>query len=217
MLTIKDYNSDVGGEVSALFPKPVYSNHLNRDFSSDEMECFTDIASFTERNKGNSISKNAQVLNDGRLSDLKKWFELCINDYFKNIISSEEDITPFITTSWLNFTKKGESHHEHVHPNSIISSVFYIDTDETDKIQFHSGEAYHAQIVFSVNDKDYNTFNSKSWWLPVQTGKLLLFPSSLRHSVPSVTSDKTRVSLSFNVFVRGVLGSERDRTLLCLN
>ena len=217
MLTLKNYNSDAGGEVSALFPKPLYSNHLNRDFSNDEVQCFTDIALSTERNKDNSISTNAQVLNDNRLSNLKKWFELCINDYFKNIISSEEDITPFITTSWLNFTKRGESHHEHAHPNSIISSVFYIDTDITDQIQFHKEEAYDAPIMFSVNDKDYNTFNSKSWWLPVQTGKLILFPSSLRHSVPPVTSNRNRISLSLNVFVRGVLGSERDRTLLHLN
>ena len=216
MLKLQHYNSDTGAEVQAMFPKPVYSNHLNRNFSDDEVQCFTDIASSTERNQANAISTNAQVLNDDRLSDLKKWFELCISDYFKNIISSNEDITPFITMSWLNFTKKGEHHHEHAHSNSIVSSVFYIDTDKTDKIEFHSDELY-APIVFSINDKDYNAFNSRSWWLPVQTGKLLLFPSSLRHSVPSVTSDKTRVSLSFNVFVRGVLGSERNRTLLPIN
>ena len=30
-----------------------------------------------------------------------------------------------ITQSWLNKNKKGESHHEHVHPNSMVSGVWY--------------------------------------------------------------------------------------------
>ena len=215
MLTLKNYNSDAGGEVSAMFPKPLYSNNLNRDFSNDEVQCFTDIALSTERNESNSISTNAQVLNDDRLSDLKKWFELCVDDYFKNIISPKDDVTPFITVSWLNFTKKGEHHHEHAHPNSLVSSVFYINTNENDKIEFHDGD--YSPIIFDSHEKDYNAFNCRSWWLPVQTGRLILFPSSLRHSVPPVTSDTNRISLSFNVFVKGTLGDERKRTLLPLN
>ena len=212
MIELGHYKFDSGAVVSALFPKPVYSNYLNRDFSNDEVQCFTDIALSQDRNVGNTTSVNHHVLDDGRLSDLNKWFELCVGDYFKNIICPSDDITPYITLSWLNFTNKGEHHHKHIHHNSIVSGVFYINTNEDDKIEFYIDEV-HESIQFSIDDQDRNTFNSTSWWLPVQTGKLLLFPSSLRHSVPTVMSDKTRASLSFNVFVKGILGTERNKSL----
>jgi ectoine hydroxylase-related dioxygenase (phytanoyl-CoA dioxygenase family) len=47
-----------------------------------------------------------------------------------------------------------------------------------------------------------------------EIGDLILFPSHLLHSVDTVTTDETRISLSFNVFFKGELGNEENLNLL---
>ena len=60
----------------------------------------------------------------------------------------------------------------------------------------------------------FNEFNSENFLLPVNSGELILFPSSLRHSVPINTTNKNRISLSFNTFISDALGSENELTHL---
>ena len=54
----------------------------------------------------------------------------------------------------------------------------------------------------------------KIFLLPIKSGELILFPSTLKHSVPINTSNKNRISLSFNTFVSDKLGSEIELTEL---
>jgi uncharacterized protein (TIGR02466 family) len=109
----------------------------------------------------------------------------------------------------VNYTKPGEYHHKHAHPNSFISGVFYIQSDaEKDKIYFYKDG--YQQI--KVPAADWNEWNSESWWFEAVTGKLILFPSSLTHMVETVQSEQTRISLSFNTFLSGYIGDENDLT-----
>ena len=59
--------------------------------------------------------------------------------------------------------------------------------------------------------KEYNPFNSKSWWFETGTNDLVLFPSNLTHMVEKVVG-KERISLSFNTFLKGYIGEDLDLT-----
>jgi hypothetical protein len=59
-------------------------------------------------------------------------------------------------------------------------------------------------------------FNSKSWKIPVKENILLIFPSTLPHSVPNVEHDNLRVSLSLNTFIKGELGAPNNLNHLVL-
>ena len=48
-------------------------------------------------------------------------------------------------------------------------------------------------------------WNSESWWFPVKTGDVILFPSSLIHMVETKQGTNTRISLAFNVFIKELL------------
>ena len=50
--------------------------------------------------------------------------------------------------------------------------------------------------------------------LPMKAGELILFPSNLPHSVPINASDKERISLSFNTWTKGNIGSIEHLTYL---
>ena len=67
---------------------------------------------------------------------------------------------------------------------------------------------YKGQI--SLPATKYNDYNSKSYKLPVSTGDIVLFPSSATHKVDTKKGKNERLSLAFNVFIKGDLGDEGE-------
>ena len=86
-----------------------------------------------------------------------------------------------------------------------MSGVFYVQTSNSDKIRFL--KPYNVHKEFYVRPKEYNYFNSPEWWLPAKQCSLILFPSDLQHCVDQDTRNETRISLSFNTFISGTIGS----------
>jgi hypothetical protein len=54
------------------------------------------------------------------------------------------------------------------------------------------------------------------FWFGVKDQELAMFPSYLRHSVPKNETKQTRVSLAFNTWAKGSLGSELNLTELIM-
>ena len=52
--------------------------------------------------------------------------------------------------------------------------------------------------------------NSEAWWFQVKTGDIILFPSSLTHMVENKEGANTRISLAFNVFIKGKIGKKEE-------
>jgi uncharacterized protein (TIGR02466 family) len=199
--------------ITGIFPTPIYITKLNTDFSKKESLFFEKIKKDCYKNIGNITSNNTYILNEKNLKNLKNKLNFIIKDYFNKIISPSNKLIPYITQSWLNFTKNNEYHHKHEHPNSLVSGVLYINADKNnDKIMFYKNE-YHT-ILPEV--KSFNLFNSSNWWFPVETGNIILFPSSLSHSVEIKQGDNVRISLAFNVFIKGKIGDNKKLTELVL-
>ena len=71
--------------------------------------------------------------------------------------------------------------------------------------------------LIKFEPKEFNPFNSFSWVFPSVTNELILFPSWMNHQVVANEKATTdRISLSFNTFVRVVLGVRDDKTKLIL-
>jgi uncharacterized protein (TIGR02466 family) len=199
--------------IHGLFPTPIFFSSLEREFTSLELEFVDQNKKNSYNNEGNITSNNNYVLNEIPFLNLKNELDLKVKEYFDKIICPSNKITPYITHSWLNYTDKNQYHHKHLHPNSLVSGVLYINSDKKfDKIKFFK-ENYQP-IKFEV--KEYNLFNSQSWWFSVKTGDIVLFPSSLTHMVETKEGDNTRVSLAFNVFIKGTIGNNKQLTELKL-
>ena len=200
-------------KIEGLFPTPIYFSKLNRNFNKKELNSFKEERKQSHKIVGNLISNNKYILNKPVFSSLKKELDSKVKEYFDKILCITDDVKPYITQSWLNYTETDQYHHKHAHPNSVLSGVLYVNTDEKyDKIKFFN-ESY-KQIKLEV--KNYNIWNSDSWWFPVKTGELILFPSSLTHMVETKEGNNTRISLAFNVFVKGKIGLFHSATELIL-
>jgi uncharacterized protein (TIGR02466 family) len=194
----------------SLFPTPVGKFELGREFTTKENTFVVNQP--TTKNMGNTVSNDSYVFRHDTLSSLLAFVQESVDTYVKTIYAPKEDVRLRVTQSWLNYSKPGEWHHKHAHPNSFVSGVLYIKAaKERDRIYFYNDT--YEQI--SMPTENFNLFNSKSWWLPVETGSLMLFPSSLTHSVATVQEEE-RISLAFNTFPVGYVGNEDSLTALHL-
>lgn len=197
-------------ELLQLFPTPVLISKYSGDFSK-ELEYVKSLNYSRKNAEHNSQSEDTFVLKNPELSNIRLFIEEQIEFYVSDILSSNDKL--FITQSWMNRNQKGQSHHEHIHPNSIVSGVFYFQiSPQLPPIQFRNTRTRD----FSLSVNKHNNFNSATFLLPLNAGELIIFPSTLTHSVPVNQNDEERISLSFNTFAKNELGDINSLTYLPL-
>ena len=202
-------------QVMGLFPIPLMICSYPFNFSKElewinKQECGKPNRGPT--GSGNYQSEDTFILDKVELKRVRTFIETKLNNFMSTVYGSKKKLA--ITQSWLNKAGKGESHHDHVHPNSLVSGVWYPAIDEQlPPIQFRNA----SQGDIDVKPEKWNNYNSLSFMLPLKAGELILFPSRQPHSVPVNRSDKERISLSFNTWPKGDLGTIDTLTYLPLN
>ena len=200
--------------IHPIFPQPVYFSKLERALTTEELKMIDAYKAKTYKNKGNTTSNNNYILENKTLKNLKKDLHTKVMDYFNEVVCTSNSIIPSITQSWINYTETNQFHPRHFHSNSYVSGVFYIDAQkEVDSITFYKP---NANETIRLNVAKYNPFNAASCLFPVETGNIFLFPSFLIHGVNKKKGTNTRISLSFNVFIKGKIGDKSNLTELIL-
>ena len=201
--------------INNLFPTPIYTTKIDRGFTKQELQFVNEQKEHCSKNNGNINTKDSYILNRKQFKNIKKFLDKCCKDYLDTIICPKNNIEIYITQSWLNYTEANQYHHQHAHPNSVVSGVFYFDSDiKNDKILFTKGG--YQQISPKIDKEKFNLWNSSTWFFPVETGNLFMFPSSTIHQVETKQGNNTRISLAFNTFYKGTVGSNFELTELIL-
>ena len=195
-------------ELISVFPTAVqiykYENSIDK-----ELNYIENLPYKEQVGNANFKSKDSYLTKHEQLKDINSFFKECIDDYCNVICNSDQRLV--ITQLWANKNPTGAKHHEHVHPNSILSGVFYLRQDKTlPPIQFSKSNQHSLKL----DPRKYNNHNAETFMLPCTAGELLLFPSTLRHSVPINVGKENRISLSFNTFSIDTLGSKDSLTHL---
>ena len=195
-------------ELLQLFPTPLLI--VPYEQSIDEELAYLKTISYREqKSNGNYRSDDSYLLRNEKFKDIKNFLGEAVNKFTTNVLNTKQRLV--ITQCWANRNPKGSKHHEHVHPNSIVSGVMYFQINEKlPPIQFSKDK----QDGMKLDPEKYNHINSESFMLPCKSGELILFPSSLKHSVPTNMSDEDRISISFNTFCIDAIGSEQALTHL---
>tara|TARA_B100000965_G_scaffold392229_1_gene401539 strand:- start:44 stop:844 length:801 start_codon:yes stop_codon:yes gene_type:complete len=213
----------INDELIQLFATPLLVCKCTIDYSREEKWCRdyectrkngeVDLIKKKINSHYNRQSKDTFILDNPELKNIRSFIEEKLNLYSNKILGSSNKLV--ITQSWLNKSVKGEHHHIHHHPNSIISGVWYpAINDQLPPIQFQKNGTRDFNL--SIVEGGYNHFNSHNFSLALNKGELILFPSNLQHSVPYNQSDEERISLSFNTWSKGSLGNIDSLTYLPL-
>ena len=98
---------------------------------------------------------------------------------------------------WCNVNTYGDYNVLHNHHGSILSGVFYVDVPDENmgNINFVRSDdiSYYLPKL-----EEYNNFTGERATYKPETGRVLIFPSWLKHSVDANRSKKNRISVSFN-------------------
>ena len=195
-------------ELLQIFPTPILITKYEGSLV-DELKHIDTLDWLEQKANGNFKSKDTYLLKHEQFKNIRNFIYEAINKFTKNISQSDQRLV--VTQSWMNKNPKGSKHHEHVHPNSIISGVFYFKQDpKLPPISFSKS----IQSAIKLDPKKYNNLNSETFLLPCTDGELILFPSNLKHSVPINMSEEFRISMSFNTFSIDTLGSTDSLTHL---
>jgi len=199
---------------------PFYEFTADQELTNDVLEDVKKL-NFEKHNVGNKISYGNDFYYHPKLFE---FFDKCLLE-LKTILKLEEKLELTIVSCWANKNSKLQYHHYHLHPNSIVSAIFYLTTHES------------GNTVFAIPDPWYKDINSQPGFMacsinngatygetlpqlsgknkPV-SGKLVLFPSHVKHKVLPLTSNEDRYTISFNTFVSGVLGENNHSVYLNL-
>ena len=105
-----------------------------------------------------------------------------------------------MTGMWANKLIKGEVHPPHTHSNNIFSGVYYLEGGS--QIQFFDPRPQASVLQPNTTEDNFN--NTSMLGFTSDKGVGLIFPSWLQHWV--TRTNKTRMSISWNVILRGDYG-----------
>ena len=195
-------------ELLHIFPSPVLITKYEHSIE-EEFKFIEKLRYIEQKENGNFKSDDTYLLKHKELALIKNFIYESLNKYTQQIWMTKQKLV--VTQCWTNRNPPHSKHHEHVHPNSIVSGVFYFKQSKPlPPIQFSKA----TQEGVKLNAEKYNQFNAETFLLPMVDGELVLFPSSLRHSVPLNHGNDTRYSMSFNTFCIEELGSKETLTHL---
>ena len=207
--------------IESIFPVPIYQTLRLLDheeiLSREKNEIQEIIDSGLTRNQHNSLSKDTYIFNS-RLKDLKNFLEIHIRNYVDKIICPKNDeLTFYMTQSWLNIVPPGGFITRHDHSNSIISGVFYVLTEQGDNVNFFDSNLKIKQVI-TISSREQNIWNGNTFNINVHDNLLLLFPSWIDHSVGEnvLQATRNRLSIAFNVCCRGTIGDQSTLSELIL-
>lgn len=104
------------------------------------------------------------------------------------------------TGMWANKLKAGDIHPPHTHSNNLLSGVYYLQGGS----QIHFFDPRPQAWVLQPNTTEQNFNNTGMVGFNAEKGTGLIFPSWLQHWVTK--TDKTRISISWNILLRGDYG-----------
>lgn len=169
-------------------------------------------------NVNNLISANYDFFNRDILMVEKSMLESEVRHYLDTSMGLKgyyENIK--ITESWANLSEAGQSHHDHMHPFSVVSGNLFLDDNEDNLNLFI--ETHTPDLPFFLpKNKTYVDLKSLLPDIGVEATQannlkhhLVLFLSNWHHNVSPVPEGRpSRRTISFNTMWSGRVGTGQN-------
>jgi uncharacterized protein (TIGR02466 family) len=169
-------------------------NEIRQELLIQESAGFVQVTKEENPRVGSLYTTSGAFNNVNNFIDDDLKFPIFKNEILKNIKhycvqnDIEMEIEPFIRSSWFTITKTDNSASTHTHLWEDLVAVYYYKADgDEGNIRLHSP---HDKIKYT---------NTKQYEIIPNTGKFLIFPGWLKHSVLVNETTKDRVSVAVNI------------------
>lgn len=190
--------------VVEMFPTYLWVYDLEKERASNIcQQIFTsiqkDLPPKTKLVGGHSIQSGTRMHKKPIFKDLMMHVDEAAKNSIKFLGQTQEPL--IVTGCWANISGQDAYHKEHSHPNNFLSGVFYVKVPKGgDTINFHDPRS--GSHIIAPNFENPSMGNISTMFVEAKAGRMMLFPSWLRHSVDPNTSKDLRVSISFNLMFR---------------
>tara|TARA_B100000780_G_C21032571_1_gene414066 strand:- start:399 stop:977 length:579 start_codon:yes stop_codon:yes gene_type:complete len=186
-----------------FFPTSVYGKDINLD--NDRLA--QNIIDWSNQDQGvqktnyKGWHSTTDMANKGE-------YQLLVNELnimCKEVFNEEWlDREPVLGNMWANINPKDGMNQPHIHPNSLFSGVYYVKSNpNAGRLKIYDPRP-GIQMVMPIR-KDGKP--PKHLWrdanLDPITGRIIIFPAWLWHSVEPNQSNDLRISVSFNFIQYG--------------
>ena len=183
-----------------IFPLPLFLDQAEgSEYELIKKELTTVKSKLKFNDTGSHMILNDDPFRSHFLSQYKCSHTLnLINNSIKSYIDSLYGGYPLygwvIIESWMTKTLKGRGARHHSHGLADISGVYYLDTNGQDGNLILVNSHNHLESNMLLNE-----LVSKDISMPLENGKIFLWPGQLRHYTVVNKTDHERISVSFNI------------------
>ena len=129
---------------------------------------------------------------DSKFKELNHWINKSVARY---VHETKTEFKPKRYTSWFNIYKKGDYQEVHVHPNSIVSAVYFLKSNEKCSSLIMQPPFQDQRDIRKVDGSVGP--NTTIEYTPVP-GRLIVFRSYLPHCVGRHQDEGDRITLAYN-------------------
>ena len=210
-------------DIKELFPIPVgIIDNENIDYAEHKLLLDAEYRSVSGNGATPFLGTTSQyVLNDFDIPNTREFIETALKEYAIRSLCTEEPLR--ITNSWcIKYQNIPQILTEHRHPNSIISVAYYVQASNNSAgLTLYKERGFGSSYVMWDYDNDLMHRNNDNWsweWqtITAMTGRLILFPSWLRHSINGPPDVTTRCALSMNTWFVNPIGNDAGYTKLSI-
>ena len=186
-----------------FFPTTVYG----KDVQLDNTKLAQDIVNWSNQDQGvqktnyKGWHSTTDMASKPEYQNLVNELMIMCKDVFKEEWLDRE---PILGNMWANINPKDGMNQPHIHPNSLFSGVYYVKSNpQAGRLKIYDPRP-GAQIVMPVRLEGQPP---KHLWrdanLDPVSGRIIMFPAWLWHSVEPNQSNDLRISVSFNFIQHG--------------
>lgn len=216
-------NFDINQNLSTMFGTPFVSIEWpNSDKVNQEL---TDLILAEEKSddQGRGIRSNAggwqsrgnlMMRTEPCILELKKWMEQTIFGLLGAVIRKDgtERTFTLMFDSWANVCRNGNYNVVHTHPNAMWSIVYYVAAGEPDQSIPYSGMLELLDPRESANYIQVpNTVLDARMFIENHPGRMVVFPSWVKHMVHPFVGSGVRISIACNVNVVEEIRTKRPQ------
>jgi uncharacterized protein (TIGR02466 family) len=194
-------------EQELLFPTPLWRfRHPNRQVCAQLSQHVLvlerqDPDGLQITNQGGWHS-STDLLQDPAFQDMFHWIAARCHGAVQDWGWDLSKATPTFNNAWAMVNRVGHSTRAHLHPNSLLSGVIYLQVPEGAGVIAFLDPRSGAQMLLPPLRADAKQDHQGRLRYQPHVGEMLLFPAWLWHEVEPSTQDGERIALSFNIGMR---------------
>ena len=141
--------------------------------------------------------------------EFKEFAELVISTSKEILDELKYDVEDIVITDmWATVLKSGENHPAHTHSNNFLSGVYYLHSSQGASIMFRDPRPAADVIMPRIKESTIATASLLTY--ASKQNRAIIFPSWLPHYVKPNKSTNNRISIAWNVQLKGQVGEHHE-------